>query len=106
MSESLNDARRPAGAPQTTSTSSPAHVVADGDDGALSLGQLVALEPRLGVLLADAAAVPVLGRDWRVYENFKRRLTGLVGWHVDHPVLGTTDAYDVAIGALVEELGL
>lgn len=34
------------------------------------------------------------------YAGFKRRLTRLVGWHAEHPILGTCTAYEVAYGHL------
>jgi len=35
-------------------------------------------------------------RDWREYEEIKRSTQLLVGCGRNHPVLGTSDAYDIA----------
>lgn len=80
--------------------------------GALTLSDILAVEPRLRELLA-AAAVADDGAAWfcpnvlwGVPGGFKARLQQLVGWDAPHavPVLRTADAYEIAAKALLAAL--
>jgi hypothetical protein len=65
---------------------------------------LVQVEPRLLALVDRAAAIR--GRRCsRVYEAFKADLSRLVGWHSRHPLLGSSDAFEIAMQRLLWALG-
>lgn len=61
--------------------------------------QIIAIEPRLVALLADARGM-TLPTDhpayWRRYETLKRRLQRFVGRDAEHLELQSSDAWDVA----------
>jgi hypothetical protein len=81
---------------------------------ALTWEDLTALEPRLELLERDiryhASQARSVGycasRHWHGYAGpgFKDRLSVLVGWEVDGPMLGSSEAYDVAYDHLYELL--
>jgi len=71
------------------------------------IGQMIAIEPRLGILLQSARNLKTRGRtDWHDYAHFKRRLSRLVGHGAEDDRLASCDCYEVAIVALTEGLGL
>jgi hypothetical protein len=82
----------------------------------LSVTEMCVLEPRLGALLQEAAAVeddgPTFCRNTTVAfdpdgrPTLKRRLAQLVGWGSPHPgsALATCRAYEAALHALYEAL--
>jgi hypothetical protein len=61
-------------------------------------------EPRLRELIAEAELIG--SSDWHDYEQFKRRLSKLVGWFADKPELRTCEAYSLGIDMIVEALKL
>lgn len=68
----------------------------------VSWDQLELLEPRIAVLLARVRAVrPSIKDEWdeeRCWNRFKKPIADIVGYlgeNRGHPVLGTTEAYDV-----------
>jgi hypothetical protein len=77
-----------------------------------SWSELCRLEPRLRTLAAEIRAVRddpdsthyCANADWYARGGFKDRLCELVGWSVDHPVLGSTEAYDAAYEKLYDLL--
>ncbi len=76
--------------------------------------ELVTLQPRLATLLADAAEANRRGlcglMAWEAEHlgrlPVRRRLDELVGWfaHQQNSVLGTKEAYDVALARIGESL--
>jgi len=78
--------------------------VAAGTDAPLGLDDLIAFDPRLAVLLAEARSVS--SPDWADYARLKRKLSGLVGWRADADQLGSSHAYNLGVAALVDALRL
>lgn len=73
--------------------------------------QLVAAEPRLALLLEEAKAVDGSGkhfcanRVWHERDGLKWRMSDLVGWdRKGDPLLGTSEAYDVAYRKIYDAL--
>lgn len=69
--------------------------------------EIVALEPRLPVLVDDARRIR--RPTWNDYARLKNRLSSLVGWDARPgvaPLLRTTAAYDVCIDRLIAALRL
>lgn len=60
--------------------------------------ELCKLEPRLVPLLIET--MELQPHTWDFMRHLKPRLTKLVGHSVDHPVLGTSDAYDTVYEVL------
>lgn len=80
-----------------------------------SFASLAKVEPRLWGLLAEALGYRMADTPefcqmgtFCGYPGFrpglKPRLTQLVGWNRDHPILGTTQAYDVVYQTILEAL--
>ena len=68
---------------------------------------VAAVEPRVADLVCEAARLRASRRvTFRDYEEFKRRLLRLVGWHARRPELRTTEAHDLAMHRLVAALGV
>jgi hypothetical protein len=88
---------------------SPASVMTARDPDVSPFRELCRREPRLATLERDVQAVKDTGGPWfcandHWYGSFKPRLVRLVGFGADEPELRTTEAYDVAYGALYEQL--
>lgn len=80
----------------------------------LTFVELVTLEPRLGILLAEIRDRRRRSRlrGWQRLHvwsrEFKPRMSSLVGWYRDeaHLVLSTSEAYEVAYDALCRAWGV
>jgi len=73
----------------------------------ITLAAIVEREPRVGELLEDARQLE--DADWEDYSWYKSILSRFMGWGAPadaDPLLGSSEAYMVAIDALVEALGL
>lgn len=69
----------------------------------VTLPEIISIEPRVGELLADAAATGERC-DWRTYERFKARMRRLVGVNAEVSALVSVDAYEVVFRALCNAL--
>ena len=73
----------------------------------VTLNWLIAVEPELLDVLAEARRTRRRRRpSWGDYEHGKRRLQRLVGWGARCERLGTAQAFDIAVAALRDALGL
>ncbi len=70
-------------------------------DTSISWSSMTAIEPRLLDLEQWALRQHF---SWQKYEELKARLSLLVGWNVRHPQLGTSQAWNAAIGRLLPAL--
>lgn len=70
----------------------------------LTWTQIVAIEPSLQDIIAEAKAIP--DPWWDDYSELKMRLSALVGTGARNQRLRNCQAYDVAIDKLVEALRL
>lgn len=68
--------------------------------------ELVAIEPRLAAIFAEAKRHQRCRNKWPVYGRLKKRLASFVGWDAINPRLATSDVYDLAIGEVVKALGV
>jgi hypothetical protein len=64
------------------------------------------IEPRLATLERRAAAYRGFRSQefWHTYEALKSELRRFVGWHAAHPMLSTSDAYQIAISVILGQL--
>lgn len=69
-----------------------------------SWSALCAIEPRLAIVEANARRLRRSPNRWAVYESLKRRLNALVGWGATDSRLATSDAYEVAIAAVLSAI--
>ncbi len=70
----------------------------------INLRQICILSPAVLSILQRAQAIR--NPDWRDFERLKRQLSCHVGWRAKLTVLGTSEAYVVAIEKLTDLLGL
>ena len=71
----------------------------------ITIEKIIELSPAVSVVLAGARTS--IGRYWEEYEFHKRLLKGLVGWDAPDGApdeLRTSEAYELAIGALFDAL--
>ena len=77
------------------------------DEQPATWAELVAVEPRVDVILGEARkARRQSGNRWAAYSYFKARLSKLVGWDARNPRLASSACYDVAIRQLTKALGV
>lgn len=57
---------------------------------------MVRVEPRLYAVTALAASLRESGGGWSEWEQVKRKLSRLVGWDAENPLLATEAHYDAA----------
>lgn len=64
------------------------------------------IEPRLRDLEREAAHCRRYRgrRYWLEYERLKRELNQVVGWGASHPMLASSDAYHLAIDAIIGKM--
>ncbi|HWB12991.1 MAG TPA: hypothetical protein VG826_27445 [Pirellulales bacterium] len=70
----------------------------------LDWSTMVAVEPQLGVLIADARKLRRRGNRWRHYENLKGRVGRLAGWGARRRELASGGHYHVAHRRLLDAL--
>lgn len=71
---------------------------------ALGWREIVAIEPDVAAVIAEARAIK--SPSWLNYSLFKGSLLNFVGYGAKHPRLQSPVAYDIAIRKLVEALRL
>lgn len=69
-----------------------------------TLDEILLLAPEVGSILQQARSVRK--PTWKHYSAFKRRLMLYVGWTASDDRLATSTAYDLALRAMVDELGI
>lgn len=67
---------------------------------------MVAVEPRLIDLERRARKRRRSPNRWLVYEDLKRELTVLVGWHCRRPSIASPSHYEVAVDRIASALGV
>lgn len=73
----------------------------------MTLEEIIAIEPEVGVILREAAEEAEHGGlPYRVSSRCKARLSRLVGWSSPYPELAAAECYETVLRALFEALEL
>ena len=77
-------------------------------DDPLTIGNIIARFPAVEAVLNLANLVydEKVYNPWEAYEYFKCILSGYVGWGSPDPNYATSRAYDVALKAMINRLGV